>query len=70
MIVKLAHLRSITGYGPKPGFCASKSRDFFARHGMDWRAFITDGLPEEDFLATGDALAIALVDHARKVGDL
>lgn len=70
MIVTLAHLRTVPGFGKKPGFCASGSRDFFTLHSLDWNAFINQGLPEELFLATNDALALALVEYARKVGDL
>ncbi|MNG19758.1 hypothetical protein D3C85_1570590 [compost metagenome] len=65
MIVTLAHLRSIPGHGAKPGFCASGARRFFARYGLDWSAFIKGGIEEEQLLATGDALAKALVEHAR-----
>lgn len=67
MIVTLAHLRSIPGYGPKPGFCASGSRAFFKRHGLDWDAFRHKGVDAEVLTATGDALALALVEWARKV---
>lgn len=67
MIVTLAHLRSIPGYGPKPGFCASGSRAFFKRHGLDWDAFRHHGVDAEVLTATGDALALALVEWVRKV---
>ena len=66
MIVTLEHLRSIPGYGPKPGFCAGKTREFFARHGLDWSVFRREGLDAQLFLDTGDALAIALVHWARQ----
>lgn len=67
MIVTLAHLRSIPGYGPRPGFCASGSRAFFKRHGLDWDSFRRTGIEADELAATGDALAIALVEWARKV---
>lgn len=66
MIITLTHLRTIPGYGPKPGFCANRARPFFARHGLDWYTFRHDGLPEELFLQTGDGLAKALVDWAHE----
>lgn len=65
-IVTLKHLHSIPGYGPKPGFCNGKARDFFKRHGLDWYTFRHHGLPAEQFLATGDALATALVRWAEE----
>ena len=64
MIITLTHLRTIPGYGKKPGFCANRARPFFQRHGLDWYTFRHEGLPEELFLATGDGLAKALVDWA------
>lgn len=64
MIITMAHLRSIPGYGPQPGFCAGGARDWFALHGLSWMAFVQHGMEEETLLATGDALAIALVAHA------
>lgn len=45
--------------------CSSGTREFFKRHGMDWNRFLTEGLPEEDFLATGDAMALQVVEAAR-----
>lgn len=68
MIVTLAHLRSIPGYGPKPGFCAGGARAFFIRHGLDWGEFRRNGLPAEQLEATGDALALALVEWGRQCG--
>lgn len=62
--VTLAHLRSIPGFGPKPGFCAAGARQWFERHGLDWGAFRREGIDSAVLLATGDALAAALVRHA------
>jgi len=45
--------------------CSGGTRDFFTRHGMDWNRFLKDGLPEEDFIATGDAMAMKVVETAR-----
>lgn len=65
-VVTLKHLHSIPGYGPKPGFCNGQTREFFKRHGLDWNEFRHHGLPAEQLLATGDALAIALVHWAEE----
>jgi len=65
MIVTLAHLHSVPGFGPKPGFCNGGARRFFGRYGLDWAGFLKNGIEEEQLLATGDALAKALVEHAR-----
>lgn len=57
----LAEMRAITG----GGYCIPGTRQFFARHGMDWRHFLRHGLAAECFEATGDAMAIRLAQHAR-----
>lgn len=65
-VVTMEHLRSIPGYGPKPGFCTRGARAFFIRYGLNWQQFRHEGLPAEDFLQTGDALALALVAWAKQ----
>lgn len=49
----------------KAKMCSGGTRDFFKRHGMDWNKFLSEGLPEEDFIATGDAMAMEVVKVAR-----
>lgn len=62
MIVTLRHLFTIPYFSARRGFCRSKSKAWFVRHGLDWKGFVKDGLPEEVFLETGDGMAIALVE--------
>ena len=62
----MEHLRSIPGYGPKPGFCAKGARAFFIRYDLDWQQFRHEGLPADNLLQTGDALAVALVEWAKQ----
>jgi DNA-binding LacI/PurR family transcriptional regulator len=45
--------------------CAQGARDWFARHGLDWMAFLREGLPASAILATGDAMAARAVEAAR-----
>ena len=66
MIVTTRHLRSIPGHSQRPGFCISRSREWFGRHGLDFRAFVRNGIPSEALEATGDGLALALVKWARE----
>ena len=47
------------------GLCVNGSRAWFARHALDFRAFVRDGLDAETLLATGDAMAQRVVEHAR-----
>lgn len=69
MIVTVQHLHTVPTWNGRLGFCHSMSREFFKRYGLDWRGFLEHGIDEELLLATGDALAITLVKHAREVGD-
>lgn len=66
MKVTVAHLRSVRGFSPRPGFCLAKSRTWFKRHGLDWNGFLREGIDAAALEATGDALALAVVAHARE----
>ncbi len=39
------------------GHCVGGAREWFDRHGLDFRDFIKNGISEADFLASGDGLA-------------
>lgn len=52
----------------RAGHCVTGARAWFERHGLDFRDFIKSGIAEETFLASGDALAVAVVEHKRKFG--
>ncbi|WP_408951505.1 hypothetical protein [Lysobacter sp. Hz 25] len=65
MIVTLAHLRRAPGFGARPGFCAQGGREWFAYYGLDWSAFVHDGIEADVIEATGDALGLHLVAFAR-----
>lgn len=45
------------------GHCIRGARPWFERHGMDFRKFIKEGIPAEEFLSKGDALAQRVVDR-------
>lgn len=47
------------------GLCVNGSRTWFARHGLDFRAFLHDGCDADTLLATNDAMALRVVEHAR-----
>ena len=46
--------------------CFQGARPWFRRHGLDWQAFLAEGLPAEVLAATGDALALRVIAEARK----
>ena len=47
------------------GLCVNGTRVWFARHDLDFRAFLRDGCTADTMLATGDAMALRVVEHAR-----
>ncbi|MFN4342867.1 MAG: hypothetical protein ACK4FE_12670 [Azonexus sp.] len=47
------------------GLCVHGTRTWFARHGLDFRAFLREGCDADTLLATGDAMAQRVVEVAR-----
>lgn len=48
------------------GYCNRGAREWLARHRLDWSRFLAEGLPAAALLATGDSLAEAVVEVARR----
>ena len=46
--------------------CFQGARPWFRRHGLNWQAFLAEGLPAEVLAATGDALALRVIAEAEK----
>ena len=44
------------------GHCVRGIREWFEGYGLDFRAFMRDGITEAEFLATGDPIARQIVD--------
>lgn len=57
-MVRMEHVRAAR-------MCSRGARAFFARHNLDWQTFIKDGLPAEVIAATGDGMALQVVEVAR-----
>lgn len=57
VMVRMEHVRAAK-------MCSRGARAFFVRHGLDWETFIRDGLPADKILATGDAMALQVVEVA------
>lgn len=47
-------------------YCNPGARRWFKLHGLDWNEFIRDGVDSEVLIATGDAMAFAVVEEAKK----
>jgi len=45
--------------------CASGSRNWWKKHNLDWRDFVKNGIAAETLIATGDPLALEVVEIAR-----
>ncbi len=45
------------------GMCSSGARAFFERHGLDWGDFLKHGIEAETIAATGDAMALDVVER-------
>lgn len=65
-MVTVQHLHSVPDFTGRAGFCARGARQWAVLHGFDWSAFVRDGVPASALVATGDAMALRLVAHARQ----
>lgn len=65
-MVTLEHMATIPGFSRRLGFCRQGGRAFAARHGLDWAAFVRDGIPASTLEATGDGMALEMVAWARR----
>ncbi|AZM38547.1 hypothetical protein EJP75_08315 [Acinetobacter baumannii] len=45
--------------------CAKGTRMFFERHNFDFQDFLKNGIEAELFIATGDAMALQVVEVAK-----
>lgn len=52
------------------GQCARGARSIAESLGLDYNAFVFEGLPVETLRATGNAFAIALAEHAETEAEL
>ena len=59
MMIRVTHAR-------RAGYCSKGMRAFCKKYDADWSEFVKNGLPEEQFLATGDELAKRVVEIAHE----
>lgn len=66
-MVTMDHLHSVPSLGVGVGYCHRGARELCARYGLSWEQIIRDGgINASALIATGDALALRLVEHARQ----
>ena len=70
MIVTSYHLRTIRTHHARPGYCLPLARNWCLEHAIDWRDFLRIGIDSERLLATNDAFALALVEHAHAQAEI
>lgn len=56
--IRMVHVRQVS-------MCSKGARDFFKKHDLDWDMFLNEGLDSNLIEATGDAMALAVVEAAR-----
>lgn len=59
LLITIDHVRA-------SGLCVHGTRTWFARQGLDFRAFLREGIDAQTLLATGDAMALRVVECARQ----
>lgn len=57
--VYIRHIRAL-------GYCASGTRQWFAKHNIDWNSFLENGATFVELEGTGDELAFRAVAKARE----
>lgn len=57
-IVRMEHIR-------KAKMCSEGARRFWKRHNLDWSDFLSNGIDADVLAATGDALALQVIEVAK-----
>lgn len=65
--VTLDHLHSVPALNGRTGYCHKGARALAEKYGLDWSEIVANGgISSSRLIATGDALALHLVEFARK----
>jgi hypothetical protein len=60
----IVHHRHMKAAGLR--YCNPGARVWFKHHGLDWNQFVNEGINADVLIATGDAMALAVVEEAKK----
>lgn len=66
MIITIRHLAQVPGIDGRVGLCSRGARTWCAAHGIDWMDFVANGIDAEVLIATGDAMALRVVQWAEQ----
>lgn len=67
MKVTFEHVHTCPSFGGRRGYCHKGTRALCEKYGINWTQILKDGgIEDEKLLATGDPLAIHLVEWARE----
>jgi len=47
-------------------YCVSGQKKFCETHNIDFKKFVKEGVPAEEFERTGDAMALKLVNYVKE----
>lgn len=50
------------------GHCVRGTSDWFKAHGLDFKAFLREGIDVDTFVGTGDEMAAMVVEEKRRHG--
>ncbi|NOR65419.1 MAG: hypothetical protein GQ468_05315 [Candidatus Scalindua sp.] len=67
MKITLNHARSVIMPGRKSGYCARGCREFAEKYDLNWNAFCSEGIEEEELLALDNAMANKIVEWAHGI---
>ncbi len=68
LLITAEHLASVPALNGKTGYCARGARLLCQRYGIDWSEAVRNkGIRASRLIATGDALALRLVEHAEQM---
>jgi len=62
ILVNIKHARQLK-------YCVRGCKTFCEKYNIDFKKFVKEGVDAEEFLKTGDAMALKLVEHVKKQED-
>ncbi len=64
LVVTLTDVYNCPTFNGHTGFCARGARAWCKAHGIDWSRMVKTGVPAAELEATGDAIALRVIEFA------